>query len=259
MSNDALTWAFNLDGVKSGPKFVLVALADYADEANSCYPGVKKIARRTGISESSVRVHLDTLIELQLITEERRHGAGGYRTSNRYHVNVGGVIDLTPDSDASDSPSAESHDDLAPDSDPPSAEIRRTVVNPQSVNPQIEPPVKTRARERLESFDEFWALYPRHAAKAAALTAFNRAIARTTVENIIESATRYRDDPNRDPAFTAHASTWLNRDSWDDDPLPPRTGNPARPRSNIDGFAQLYADVEAAQRGGSEPRKGITR
>jgi hypothetical protein len=36
---------------------------------------------------------------------------------------------------------------------------------------------------------------------------------------------RYRNDPNREPEFTAHPATWLNAGRWDDDPLPPRRTN----------------------------------
>lgn len=92
MSNEALTWAFSREGIKAGPKFVLVSLADYADEAGSCYPSVPKISRRTGYSQSAVRVHLDTLIANDLMHEERRHRSDGSRSSNRY------ILHLAPDS-----------------------------------------------------------------------------------------------------------------------------------------------------------------
>ena len=47
-----------------------------------------------------------------------------------------------------------------------------------------------------------------------------KAVKRGTAETIIEGAKRYAEDPNRDPAFTAHPSTWLNGDRWLDSPLP---------------------------------------
>lgn len=88
MSNRALSWAFDLEGLKSGPKFVLVALADYADERASCFPSVPHLAKRTGFGQTAVRAHLDKLQELGLITEERRHRSNGTRTSNRYTLNL---------------------------------------------------------------------------------------------------------------------------------------------------------------------------
>ncbi len=39
---------------------------------------------------------------------------------------------------------------------------------------------------------------------------------------MLAGAQRLRDDPNREPAFTPHPTTWLNRDGWQDEPCPPR-------------------------------------
>lgn len=73
-----------------------------------------------------------------------------------------------------------------------------------------------------ESFDQFWQTYPRKAAKGAAAKAFANALRLADAETIIAGAKRYAEDPNRDPAYTAHASTWLRAQRWDDEPLPPR-------------------------------------
>lgn len=71
-----------------------------------------------------------------------------------------------------------------------------------------------------EKFDDFWAVYPRRENKQSARRAFKQAIKTETLESIIAGALRYREDPNRDPAFTKHAATWLNNQCWNDDPLP---------------------------------------
>jgi len=71
-----------------------------------------------------------------------------------------------------------------------------------------------------EDFEKFWAIYPIKVGKGSAMKAWVKAIKKTTVEVIVEGADRYARDPNRDPAFTAHPSTWLNGDRWLDSPLP---------------------------------------
>ena len=76
------------------------------------------------------------------------------------------------------------------------------------------------------SFDEFWKIYPRKTAKGAATAAWVKARKKASAEDLIFAAERYRDDPNRDPSFTAHASTWLNQERWLDDPLPARKLTP---------------------------------
>ena len=75
-------------------------------------------------------------------------------------------------------------------------------------------------------WDEFWKIYPLKVGKGAALKAFDKAIKRATPQEIIDGAKQYANDPNRNPGYTAHASTWLNADRWADPLLPqkPPTG-----------------------------------
>lgn len=73
-----------------------------------------------------------------------------------------------------------------------------------------------------DQFDEFWQHYPRKQGKGAARTAWTKAIAKADASVIIAAAAAYRDDPNREDGFTAHAATWLNQERWDDEPLPSR-------------------------------------
>jgi len=79
----------------------------------------------------------------------------------------------------------------------------------------------TRGAARTQTsaaFDEFWSIYPRREAKAAARKAWDKAIKRADPADICAGAKRYRDQPGRDPKFTAHAATWLNADRWADEP-----------------------------------------
>lgn len=88
MSNRALTWAFSTP-LPTSPKFVLVVLADLADEADSCFPGQGRIAASTGCSISTVRRALKDLEDGGYIERVRRHREGGFRTSDRYVLRVG--------------------------------------------------------------------------------------------------------------------------------------------------------------------------
>lgn len=72
------------------------------------------------------------------------------------------------------------------------------------------------------TFDTFWAVYPRKAGKPKAKEAWQKAVKRAEASAIVAGAERYRDDPNREPAYTAHPSTWLNGDRWEDEALPER-------------------------------------
>lgn len=85
MSNKAITWAFELE-LPTIDKFVLVVLADYADEANTCFPGQGLIARRTGSSVSTVHRALKRLETRKLIRREQRWRDDGKRSSDRYRL-----------------------------------------------------------------------------------------------------------------------------------------------------------------------------
>ena len=90
------------------------------------------------------------------------------------------------------------------------------------------------------SFDEFWQVYPRRAAKAAALKAWSKAVLSAPPEVVLAGAARYRDDPNREPQFTAHAATWLNAERWTDDPLPTKTRPATGGQKRMDSYQNLY-------------------
>lgn len=88
------------------------------------------------------------------------------------------------------------------------------------------PATPTSAVEPKDRFDEFWKTYPRKVGKQKALTKYKAALKRANSEQqIIDGAQRLSDDPNRVDQYTPHATTWLERDGWNDDPLPMRTVN----------------------------------
>lgn len=71
-------------------------------------------------------------------------------------------------------------------------------------------------------FEHVWNLYPLKRDKKAAYKAYLKASKEVDKEALTKGVVRYRDDPNREPQFTKHFSTWLNAGSWDDEPLPAR-------------------------------------
>ena len=92
MSVHALSWAFKQKTNTPTTKLVLVALANYADEQNSCFPSHQHLSTRCEISERQVRRCIDDLCGLGLVTKKSRAG-----TSNRYFLGVvtdvqGGVV-----------------------------------------------------------------------------------------------------------------------------------------------------------------------
>jgi hypothetical protein len=60
VSYKATGWAYDLP-LRGPAKPVLVALADFADEAGSCYPGQDRLCQMTGLSIRTVRRALERL------------------------------------------------------------------------------------------------------------------------------------------------------------------------------------------------------
>lgn len=89
MGHVAVTWAYQAVAPSSSSKAVLVALASFADADGSCFPGHQSIADMTQLSRATVLRHLHHLEHAGLVSRERRHDARGYRTSDRYQLNMG--------------------------------------------------------------------------------------------------------------------------------------------------------------------------
>ena len=83
VSHRATGWAYRMQ-LQPTPKFVLVTLADLADEADSCWPRQAWIAEQIGASERTVRRAIATLEAEGYIVRERRPIGGGGRRSDRY-------------------------------------------------------------------------------------------------------------------------------------------------------------------------------
>ena len=69
-----------------------------------------------------------------------------------------------------------------------------------------------------EDFATAWAEYPIKKERKRAETAYKKALDDATPAEILAGVRKYRDDPERDPKFTKHFSTWLNAGCWDDEP-----------------------------------------
>lgn len=70
-------------------------------------------------------------------------------------------------------------------------------------------------RSPEDSFNAFWAAYPKKVGKDAARRAWAKAIRRADAEKIIDVVSRYPFRPDRQ--FVKDPSTWLNAGCWEDD------------------------------------------
>lgn len=206
MSNEALTAVAKSDIRPSGRKFVAMALADYADEAWSCFPSVEQLSLYTSQGEKTVRDHLDALEEAGVITRDRQRRDDGTLGRYRFKLHRRNL---------------------------PAAKSARGEKQPEPAaksathNPQREPSSVVVVREPSE-FDQFWEMFPNKVGKRAAEKSFIAARKRIPFADLMAGLFAYVN--KADDRHWCNPTTWLNQDRWLDRPSqqPVRAG-PARP------------------------------
>jgi hypothetical protein len=101
----AMRWAWSVSGISPTDKLVLLAIADHADDDGTAYPGITRIAQKTGLGTTATKRAIKRLREVHKIVdiEQRYRGEGtkGGRTSSLYRLRLGTPDDLnllgTPD------------------------------------------------------------------------------------------------------------------------------------------------------------------
>jgi len=108
-----------------------------------------------------------------------------------------------------------------------------------------------------ESFSDFWDAYGKKTGRPKSLTAFKAALKKpgVTSEVLIEAASEYVEwakVEGKFPDFTKDPATWLRGEHWNDE----RSARErAKPRTKLDGFADVDAELAADEEGYSEVRR----
>ena len=218
-----------------------LVLQSYAMGRTSSFPSRKSIAERMGVSIPTVDAAREILARIGALTEQERRDDRGDRSSNLYTLrwqesSQGSQESLRPPIQETLRPSERKLDrnTYIPNTD--LSETDSSIVR-KPVDLDSDP-----------MFLAFWSVYPRRDDKGHARKAWAKAIRKETAETIIAGATRYRDDPSREKAYTALPATWLNGERWQDGPLPPREGRSERKVGEVQGMIERAAERDA-QRG----------
>ncbi|QDP61037.1 MAG: hypothetical protein Tp1123DCM1511741_26 [Prokaryotic dsDNA virus sp.] len=86
MSFHALSWAIKQDAGNPTSKLVLVILANYADENNTCYPSQEHISKLCHCSRRSVNTHIKQLEKKGFFRIVKC--SSGLKVMNRYVLSV---------------------------------------------------------------------------------------------------------------------------------------------------------------------------
>jgi len=214
-------WLLDLD-ISDRAIRLYAVLARYADnDTHKAYPSRETLAQRLRCSKASVDRAAQELVDCHAMTKKQRHNSSIVYTLQVSSPMMRGVL---------------THDEGG------SSPVQRGVLTSDDLTRTTE--LEPKERELLNSqFDQFWSVYPKKNDKATAKRSFEKALKRVSIDEIIAGAERYRDDPNREQAFTKNPSTWLNADAWGNEPLPVR-GRKLTNAENAALLAQKYRERE---------------
>lgn len=118
---------------------------------------------------------------------------------------------------------------------------RRGGVVVRLFDEEIEPSLRSQTPVRASApaggehpaFADWYAAYPIHKARGAAVKAFAKAAKKTDTQTLIAAAKRYRDDPQVIRGYAKHPATWLNQECWlDEIHAHPQAAGEHRPFTN---------------------------
>lgn len=206
MSWSALAWATDSEVGPTTTKFILILLANKADENFSCYPSVRTLMTEANASRSTVLRALRNLEARGYITRRPQFHDSGARRSSRYYLhhpqapNVSPQTDLAPPSPGLTLPRLDLTRPPSPHDTGRVSERHPTGVSQRDpLNPSCEPPSEPGddAARILQALTRTWKL--RVATARSLLAGIESALARGwPATDLTEQLTR---NPNgaRDP------------------------------------------------------------
>jgi len=242
MSFKVTSEVWELDGVPSQQRIVLLAMAEHAhDDGEHAYPSRARLAARCGCDERTVQRAIQWLIGkglLQLCQAATQHKPNSYRVCPRGDSLPGGRHAVSP----AESPPGEAESPPGEAESPPGEaespsrggtappESSGTFMNPtHTVN--AEPltervAAKRKAKATAEegastaSFAAFWAEWPKRVEKQAASVLWKK-IQLDEVPAVMLGLRRWKESGQWDEVrFCPNPDKWLRRRKWEDEIKP---------------------------------------
>lgn len=197
MSFQAMAWAVS-HKLPSKDKFVLVMMANYADEDGKCWPSLNRLADDTSMSRSTIQLAIKGLEAAGMLRIEQR-SQDGVKLPNYYYLNLKKVYRETVQCTDLD------------------GEVYRQTVEgiPTVGNKPIKEPI---TKDSIVGFEKFWLACPRRVGKEAARKAYEKARKLASDEELLTGIRRYAATrAGQDEQYTVHPATWLNQGRWADE------------------------------------------
>ena len=248
MTVEHIAAVLNHSSAKGTDKLILIGIANHEGDGGA-WPSIETLMKYGNCSRTKVKDSIAALVALGEVRVGIQQGGNmntrADRRPNRYEVLVVCPADCdgTTAHRMDGGRRGDSRDGGQKSGDGGHFSVPRgSLFDPTGVagvttNHPLEPPT---TEPPIESpFDAFWSAYPRKQGKSDAMRSYAKAVKRALPSVILAGAQRYAADPNREPQVTAHASTWLNGDRWDDEPLPAPSGKPSAARMFIESADRL--------------------
>lgn len=231
-----MAWVWEHGPADQSARFVLLALADFANDEGECWPSLAGIAAKVCMTDRGVRKVLRKLEDDGWVTTEI---GGGRRACNIYRIarNPEPRSAFVPPKTRNHVPpgttfprnqSAETRNQGAQNPEHGSAEPSLTIIEPS----------EEKKDTLADEFEAAWRRYPRRVGKGAAEKAWRSARRKAALEAIAGPLAAFiAAVEGGEQRFIPHLATWLNQRRWEDDP-----GHAAnRPRTSADDLDHLSA------------------
>ena len=204
MSIECLNKAINLQFETQTPtkRLILILLANYCDEKNSCFPSYAHIGKLAGLKDVK---HIANIIkefeQLGFLKIERRYKDDGGNLSNRYHLTLKGVHTYPDGADTTTPPVSTPCN--TKDKTKEDTKISYTPKGQEDYVPLSD-----------EDFDAFWEAYPRKENKFQAKLKYFQATKTYGSDKLMSMLKRYINEiqvKKKDKTFVPYASTWLHQ------------------------------------------------
>lgn len=199
MSIECLNKALKIqfEGQTPTKRLILILLANYCDDENSCYPSYSHIAKLAGLKDPK---HIARIIkefeDLGLLKIQKRFKEDGGNTSNRYF--------LTLKTDNTDPMGLQT----------PTPPVLDTPTLGVSTPPNTKEETKDDTKDINVEFNKFWKVYPRKENKALSLIKYKIITKKFKTDDIMLYLERYLNDleiKGTEKKYIPHCSTWLSQ------------------------------------------------
>jgi len=199
MSIECLNKALKIqfEGQTPTKRLILILLANYCDDENSCYPSYSHIAKLAGLKDPK---HIARIIkefeDLGLLKIQKRYKEDGGNTSNRYF--------LTLKTDNTDPRGLQT----------PTPPVLDTPTLGVSTPPNTKEEPKDDTKDINDEFKKFWKVYPRKENKALSLIKYKIITRKFKTDDIMLYLERYLNDleiKGTEKKYIPHCSTWLSQ------------------------------------------------